>query len=201
MATNPGFFTINDTDKPASAFVVLGTPRGGTTMVSKMLIAAGIFMGERMPVTAEDPLFARILMELDPDVAAFRGLIARRQKEGRRWGFKAPFRHHWRLLQSIPDCRFVVVFRDAMAVASRANMATGIDLMTKLGATLAGQREITSFLAFTNRPAFVFSYEKMVTAPDPILSALAPFLGASQAETAAMKNVIDLDDPGYQAVG
>ena len=57
-----------------------------------------------------------------------------------------------------------------MAVASRANMPTGIDLMTKLGATLAGQREITSLLAFTNRPAFVFSYEKMMTAPDPILS-------------------------------
>src|SRR4051794_24481188 len=93
---NTGFILLNKanlTPEQAAAICVIGMPRGGTTMAAKLLEAAGVFMGESLPVTAEDPEFAQLLMGTNPDEALFKRLVTQRGSMFSRWGFKAPFRY------------------------------------------------------------------------------------------------------------
>src|SRR4051794_10693673 len=63
------------------AFCVLGMPRGGTTIVAKLIQNMGVFMGHDLPVTVEDPTFSRILQQTSPDPMAFRDLVSLRFSE------------------------------------------------------------------------------------------------------------------------
>ncbi|MFT3988306.1 hypothetical protein [Aestuariivirga sp.] len=205
MAANEGFFVENAaplTDGARAAFCVLGMPRGGTTMTAKLLQAAGIFMGQSLPVTAEDPDFAKLLKDKAPDRGEFDALLATRFGAHRRWGFKAPYKNHWDLLDAIPDSRFVVVFRDVLAVANRNRISTSADLLSNMAANLALQTQLARFIAKSGRPVFMFSYEKAVLEPQPIITALQDFCGAGSnaATRAAMMAVIRPNDSEYAEV-
>jgi|GEM_PF-7026845 len=171
-------------------------------MTAKLLQAAGIFMGEQLPVTAEDPEFARLLKASSPEAAEFQALLALRAKAHRRWGFKAPYKNHWQLLGSMPDARFVVVFRDVLAVANRNRISASADLLGNMSANLALQSQLLRFISGIPNPVFMFSYEKAVLDPAPVVEALAEFCGCAgdPSARAAMMSVIRPNDTEYLEV-
>lgn len=201
---NSGVFVLNDSgDAPVerTAFCVLGRPRGGTTMASRMLEAAGVFMGENMPVTAEDPEFAELLKDANPDPAAFNALVEKRNAAHSRWGFKAPFRHHWDLLDRLENVRFLVVFRDVLAVANRNRISANAELVTSMLANIELERKIVDYVARSTRPSLLFSYEKALIFPDEVCRAVLDFVGAEVTETrlAGMRDIVQPSEPTYVA--
>lgn len=194
---NDGFVFINEqqiaSDESAS-LCVLGMPRGGTTMCVRMLQQSGIFMGADLPVNAEDPAFSKLLKQRQPRRDRFLDLVRERASNHRRWGFKAPYRNHWDLLEAMPAVRFLVIFRDVLSVANRNRISVGADTVSSMQANLAVQQDIVRFLARSSRPQLLISYEKALLAPDKIASAVLRFAG-SEAGQGAIDKVVDLIRP------
>lgn len=182
-----------------AVFCVLGLPGGGTTMTSRLLEASGVFMGGSMPFNAEDPEFARLLKEQNPDRAQFYDLVAKRNESYRRWGFKAPFRYHWDLLAEIDNVRYVTVFRDLLAVANRTTIAAGVDSMKSLNANLGLQRRILDFVASTDRPQLLYSYEKALLSPEEISEAILQFVGVGNSDVtvSTLVSMVQPNEPVY----
>lgn len=203
---NDGFVFTNEhklrPDEPAS-FCVLGMPRGGTTMCARMLAASGVFMGSDLPVNAEDPAFARLLKEKRPKRDAFLELVRERTANHRRWGFKAPYRNHWDLLDELPAVRFLVIFRDVLAVANRNRISVGANTIKSIQANLALQKDIVRFLAGSRHPQLLISYEKALVAPDKIAAAVLRYAGseAAQGTTDKVVSVIRPNDTDYVTSG
>jgi hypothetical protein len=78
--------------------VVVGTPRGGTSMVAECLAVLGFPMGVPVPppppmINFEDPEFQGVLHRTEPgpvDLGRLRELVATRNQQHPRWGFKLP---------------------------------------------------------------------------------------------------------------
>jgi hypothetical protein len=199
---NTGFTRLNDfarTPTQSEAFCVLGLPRGGTTMTARLVEAAGVFIGDNLPVTAEDPEFVRILKEVRPDHQAFREAVAKREVAHRLWGFKAPFRNHWDLLETLNNVRFIAVFRDLFAVANRNHISVDADITASMAANGSLCQEIIRFVGKTRHPVFLFSYEKALLSPAALSKALAEFIGneATEETLAKMTAIIQPNEARY----
>lgn len=203
VAFNSGYVVLN-ADARASkprVFCVLGMPRGGTTMTARLLSASGVFMGENLPVTHEDPEFAELLKVPSPDRSRFLELVKGRSLIHRNWGFKAPYRFHPRLLEMIPDVGFVVVIRDVVAIGVRNSISTSVDALDSIVANMNLQRELLGFAQFTKAPVFLFSYEKAVVSPEIIARGLIDFIGAEPSDKVRRKltSVIQPNEIAYAA--
>jgi hypothetical protein len=203
-AKNHGFATLfkhDDGASPCRTTVILGLPRGGTTLAAGLVKAAGIYIGNNLPVTNEDPEFAQLLQPERVDSADFQRLVDQRNMQHPKWGFKFPYRNHWSLLASIPNSAFVFVFRDTFAVVNRNRISVNADLFQSMLANIALQRSIVDFVFSVRRPTFLFSYEKCITDPEPICKGLANFVGSNTpSSVAAMIAMVKPNDPRYLAV-
>ena len=193
-ALNRGVALLNDQpledDEPA-VFCVLGTGGGGTTMTSRLLEAAGVFMGEGLAFSAEDLEFAAILRSERPDRSKFEGLIARRNAEHRRWGFKSPLRHHWSLLSGIANVRFVTIFRDIVAIGMRSEIDSPDRVLKSMTPIINLQKSILDSITSTSRPLLLISYEKALMAPEVVSTHLLGFSGIAESETSVGEDEVD----------
>jgi len=94
MKDNPGTFILNPSPAGDEASVlVTGLGRSGTTMVSRVLSALGLFMGERVSKgTNEDKDFRNIIKS--GSLGKFKKLCRERDEQFKRWGFKYPAARH-----------------------------------------------------------------------------------------------------------
>lgn len=97
---NDGFAVRNWNDKEVEPrqIIILGVPRGGTTMAAGMVKNAGIFIGENLPITLEDREVAKILtpqkstdnsaVKLDVKLDQSETKQNTKQRKQKGWGFK-----------------------------------------------------------------------------------------------------------------
>ncbi len=190
---NDGFVIRNWDEKPVEPrqVIIMGLPRGGTTMATSMVKNAGIFVGENLPITLEDREIARILTPWQVDKKAFFKLADQRDKEYKVWGFKFIYRIHFSLLESLKNPYYVIVFRDLCSVALRNHMSAGADYLASMKANLGLQRSIIDFIEQTEHPTFLFSYEKALLMPRKTSKAMLRFLHLP--ETRKMINAMAKD--------
>lgn len=170
---------------PRYTAIVFGAPRGGTSSVAGAIRLLGLPMGEGLGSNHEDPDF-------NADAARRRGLseaqadderiavIARRNEEHRRWGWKYPRAAQYlpALKKSLRNPRLIVVHRDAAAVAQR-DIEAGhhpLEAMRQAGRIL--QRNL-ALVADWRAPTLMVSYEKSVAKPAALARALSVFLDLS----------------------
>ena len=168
-------------------------------MTAKLLQGAGVFMGENMPVTAEDPQFAHLLRDVRPNQKLLKNLVEERNSAHRRWGFKAPFRNHWDFLATLDRARFVVVFRDVLAVANRNRISAEAELLPSMLANIELERNILKFVSATKQPVMLFSYEKALIAPREVSVAMLDFVGMPKHDVAVenLVKIIQPNEPAY----
>src|SRR6056297_421970 len=180
--SNVGVFFASPSGPETRTFVVLGAPRSGTTIVTRLLDAAGIYMGCRREMNWEDPEFASLLSKPAPSIMKFEALVESRNSEFGKWGFKAPFRHHWPLLRSLDRTAFVSIYRDPAAVALRNVKSAGADFYSSFESSHEVQRQIIRFVRSSDAPSVSISYEKLLISPHQVLTQLSAFLGLKQQE-------------------
>ena len=167
-------------DTSTGCFVVLGTPRGGTSVVAGLLRLAGLPMGELIDETNQEDLeFLDIGTHLrsprTTDIGfnnvvvaeqRFRNLHDLRFTCHGAWGFKDPTLIDYLsdVIQNINTLRLICVFRDPVAVALREEMAGhSFDAMLRL--TLARQARIVALVDSWDLPTLFVSYEKLLLRP------------------------------------
>lgn len=185
---NSGFKVLRPA-KPVDekTLVVLGSPRGGTSMLAGLLRELGFFMGDRVDrYNHEDWAF------LTDDVEQIRATIAQRNEEHPVWGWKVPDSIHY-LPEIAPDLRnphYLVVFRNPIAVASSMQRYTeDLSLQTALRRALEYFVRIEEFLAQRKAPVLLVSYEAAVADPKGLIEAIGQFVhqdfDAEEAEIAS----------------
>lgn len=157
--------------------VILGSARGGTSMISGALYHMGLFMGEgaKAPVY-EDTILSQALEKRDEKEV--RRLVGLYSSQYALWGFKRPLAlFHLCEIESIfPAPKYVIVFKDILSIANRNRISMRMDVLAGLDRALSDYGRLISFLHKTTRPYILVSYDKVLSNPDKFIDALAAFL-------------------------
>jgi len=191
-------------------FIVFGVPRGGTTMVARVVEKLGVVMGTKLPLNYEDDEFNYDKMsdeiKQDPEQMA-RGLmraINRRNNRFDVWGWKYPRAHLYlpKIIKHVRNPHLICVFRDPVASAlrplsRRQSPKKSSPLMpTKVVKQhLDWQTRNIQLIHKLNLPSFLCSYEKSIADPASFVGELASFIGAP-VDTERLDAAVQQINPG-----
>lgn len=182
-----------------NTIVILGSPRGGTSMIAGICRQLGVMMGEEIHAdNNEDAEFTshkgdRALLKQDPSdpgraalIEHLRGLVDSRNEEYPAWGWKDPLSTYYvpDLLDKLRNPRFICIARDFTAVTTREIVQNSMDpatnvnrLLTHLSQSLEQFNAMVALARQTKRPFLFISYERAVRYPKETLSEIARFIG------------------------
>lgn len=163
-----------------STIIVVGVARSGTSMVAKTLRELGVFIGAKADQAVhEDVEIARALETRD--LEALRRLVSERDGKHDVWGFKRPGAYKLidRFVQHFRNPRFVITFRDPVAIAKRNEISMQMDFMKALHLAVHEMGELVYFVDRLKQPAMLVSYEKALLNPEAFVSNLVEFCGIS----------------------
>lgn len=187
---NKGFSILRPELLSASAqsekktLVVLGSARGGTSAVAGMLSALGVSLGPYASAPVFEDLELALAIEEDREAVAL-DVIAARNRDYPIWGYKRPgfCRYVQDYHQRLRNPLYVVIYRDALAIAMRSMLSANADLFDALKAAYTDYAAIQVFLTENEVPALLISYEKLIEHPQAIAEQLAAFCGLSSEAT------------------
>ena len=177
---NNGVGYANDVPCTSQAtIIVVGAPRSGTSMIAAALDALGIYMGDNK----DDAVFEdrRIAHGLEKDPSKLPGIIADYNAHHSIWGFKRPtaFETISDKINLFRNPRFIIPFRDPMAIAKRKQVSINADAIRQLRNAADITLRLTKFVQELQAPVMMLSYEKAIMAPKRTLLNIALFSGLS----------------------
>jgi hypothetical protein len=197
-----GFIIQNRSPLPSRrTIVVLGAPRGGTSLVAGALRLAGVFMGDETdPANNEDRAFNfhrgnfSTLTESGKRqdfLASIRQTISQRNSTHAVWGWKDPIAALYieEILPDLVNPHFILVTRDITASVMRERIqATGslrekkeLDLyFEKAERSLGLYRDSLAVIRTSGAPAFFVSYEKACRNSEDFATQVLDFTSAQE---------------------
>ena len=192
-------------------FVVFGVPRGGTTMVARIVEQLGVPMGQDLPANYEDQAFNFDFM---PDEfkanrsklhASLIDSIKKRNRSHSVWGWKYPRANIYlnQILEHVRRPHLICVLRDPLASSLRplsrkstrnkpAKRTSPIKLMEQ---HLAWQNRNLEIIRKSNCPSLVCSYEKAIGSPQDFVEDMAGFIGLESCDE-RISSAVDQIKPG-----
>ncbi len=180
----PLMFNLRQTRPKEQTVMVIGQPRGGTSVVSATLDAIGVYIGEPGDLHRGGTFENQVLChgtseEQDAEVA-------RCNAQHSVWGWKNP--HGVMAFKKAPtglrNLCCIIVFRDLASLTMSYCKHTRSDLKQseREQASLIFARQQLEALALhalteTSYPTLVVSYERILVSPEPFIESLAAFLG------------------------
>lgn len=185
LLVNKGISVIGEPSFTRSnAIVVVGTARGGTSMVAGCMAKLGIFLGDQsVPPVFEDVRLSSYFEKNNPH-----GAKKVAQEYSIRypiWGWKRPssieYLDH---VQSVLDApRYIFIYKDIMSIAQRNAISMLTDIVPILEQSL---RQYSSTLDFIRKQpihAMMVSYEKVMNQPVFFINELIKFSGIQVSDT------------------
>jgi hypothetical protein len=190
-------------ERPAT-YIVFGNPRGGTTMLARLLLAFGIYLGEDLPVNQESASFnvdvlSRQGLTLDQISQSIRRTIDENNKEYQVWGWKYPKASLYleQVWGSLVNPKLICVMRDPLANSMRSIIRQGVDPMVALKRSLRLQQKNLDLIAKFKVPTLLCSYEKCLNHPRTLVQSLHEFLGADLVHCEHLKDYALMINPEY----
>jgi len=173
----------------AFTVVILGVPRGGTTMVAGVAQRCGLFIGDNLPGNLEDQRFVR------NDASGLDEIVSQSNQLRNVWGWKYPRAADYliELLPKLRNPRLVMVWRDPLATASRG-ISRGDPVENSLKRVVLFQTRNVRLMQEADCPILHVSYEKAISDPLPFAETLAAFIGGST--PADTQELIAFMEPG-----
>lgn len=172
---NSGYSFINfdlNEKRKFKTYIVLGLGRSGTSMVAGALHNLGIYMGDNLGHTYEDPLLSGTFERKDFESA--KKIIEEKNKNYSTWGWKRPSSINY--LNSIEDMFedvvFLVVWRDIFSIGNRNKISMEYDLFTSMENSLKSYTRLLSFVKNTKKPIVLISYEKAMLSKETFVDLL-----------------------------
>lgn len=211
---NPCFLPNGgNTDKNIFTVCVLGTARGGTSMVSGVLQIMGINMGDELNednLEDQDFLSHRgnrsILQDYEhPERSDFlnraQASITKKNVAYNIWGWKDPLSIYYLrdIATLLRNPVYIWITRDSVAISEREIImqkpARGsAHIYTYIDQVLSQYQQIGTFLTEQNRPVLLVSYERALRNPVALYLAFAEFTGLEK-DLTVMEKVIDYIQP------
>lgn len=198
---NTGVHAFNTAPTDTATLIITGLERSGTTMVARMLQELGINMGDAIGDAVREDREIYQALEQPSNAAAFRDIVARKNAEHAVWGWKRPraFRYMDRYIKTVRNPRFIIPFRDPLAIATRNEISVFSSVRDNLISVSKDLQDLTAFVRDLPHPCFCFSYEKALTHREAFAYSLLEFLGMPPTpdRLRAVVSVIDNGDPDY----
>lgn len=192
-------------------FVVFGVPRGGTTMVARIVEQLGVPMGQDLPANYEDQAFNFDCMpdEFKADRRMMRAslidAVNERNQTNLVWGWKYPRANVYlnQIIEHIRRPHLICVLRDPLASSLRplgrkpargksAKRTSPIKLMEQ---HLAWQNRNLEIIRKSKCPSLVCSYEKAIVNPEQFVKEMADFIGLDSSDE-RISRAVDQIKPG-----
>lgn len=157
--------------------LVLGTPRGGTSVVSGICHMLGVPMGVEIDRSNMEDLRFRGLLKSESRAELASVYLRELQALGQIVGAKDPVAidHLSEVYPRIPQPILVVVSRDVYASTQR-EVAEGHEFWEILRATIRRKYSVLDFISTVDDPLIVVSYERLMQDPVAAVQSLARFL-------------------------
>jgi hypothetical protein len=180
--------------------VVLGCPKGGTSLVSGVLHRLGVHMGSNLDAKYEDPDFHPSL-----PVDQIKNMIKERNKDYSLWGWKRPntIAYLHSVFNILRNPHLVIVYRNPLTVAqSSTSRQRKKFTQHDIRAALKHYRIIHQTLSILKHspPRFVCSFEGVLESREQFTLALADFCNIEASAPQLMRCLAFIDpEKGYQA--
>ena len=168
--------------------VVLGAPRGGTSMVAATLRALGVMMGEELGSQHEDREFRR-----DVPLPEMIRTIHERNAAYDLWGWKLPNSIYYleELLPHLRNPHFIVVFRNPFSISmSSAARDRREYTLRLLHVAVNHTKKVLNLMEQVHVPTALVGFETAIKKPQDFVRALADFIGVN-CDDRAVEEVID----------
>ena len=185
-------------------FIVVGVPRGGTSMVAGLLRLFGIFMGDIINGAYGDKHEDKEFY-CTKDKRRIAELINKRNIKHDVWGFKDPgIAPYIETTTELRDPHYIYIIRDALACGmSAANRNPNKETMNSMARAMNYTKIIMDFY-FKNFHKYKFhmmSYEKTLLNKEYEIRRLAKFCGTPVKDLDVdIKHLIKFVSPGYKSL-
>lgn len=169
----PGLiFRPRDPAPAQRTLVVMGSYRGGTSMVAGILRLLGVFMGYNLGRTNNEDLDFQ-----ERDAAALEPHLRRRNAELDVWGWKFPGSLGYidGILPLLRNPQFIVICRDPVAIAQREHALGNYPFGEALRLATLHQFKLLTLAYRTPHPVFLISYERSLRGKGGFVKDLAAF--------------------------
>lgn len=180
---NKGIFIVGEQSYAQSnVIIVVGTARGGTSMVAGSMAKLGIFMGDQAaPPVYEDVKLSRCFEKREFDAVG--SMVQEYSRRHTVWGWKRPSSVNYlddvhRLMRG----RYVFVYKDIFSVALRNSISMLSELLPDLNRALNDYHKTIDFLGKEQVYAMMVSFDKALLYPEEFIKALAKFCGVQADE-------------------
>ncbi len=195
---NSGYTFLNfnlEDKKKFKTYVVLGLGRSGTSMIAGSLHTLGIYMGEGIGHTYEDPKLSSICEKKDFESA--KEIIMQRNGEYSQWGWKRPSSVNYieQMEDMLEDVVFLVVWRDIFAIANRNKISMEYDLIESMEHSIKSYEKLLSFVKKTKKPTVLISYEKAMLKKEEFVDLLYTLVGTCNSKQKQDTLLFITDDP------
>ena len=210
-------------DHDQKTFVIFGVPRGGTTMVARVVGHLGVYLGDDLPANYEDQDFN---FDILPDefkrdkqklLNRLSGIVDSRNQKFSTWGWKYPRAMLYlpQIIEKLRNPHLICVTRDPVASAMRSisrvqkkylrSLKKGAKSMTFEPAFvqkiikqhLSIQQGNIQLINDSKVPAFICSYEKAVANSVEFVNELAGFLALPCSSTTINDALTQIQPGGY----
>jgi hypothetical protein len=189
-------------EQVSSPILVLGSARGGTSMVAGVLAQLGVFLGEGAvsPVYESHELSECLLGRSDRRA---KNVVAELNANHAVWAWKRPASvyHLSRTMKRMQPNRVIMIFRDPIATATRRSMAVGDLQVSDFGGisehlqmVLNEYNEMLALASGLKVPFAMVSYDTALRNPEKFVEQLTDFLNVSP-EPEALAAAIDFIKP------
>ena len=194
----PGEASATADAEDSRTFVVFGVPRGGTTMVARIVEQLGVPMGENLPANYEDQAFNFDFMpdEYKADRskmhASLIDSIQQRNQSHSVWGWKYPKAHIYlnQVLKHVRQPHLICVLRDPLASSlrplgrknSRSKSGKTTPPIKVMEQHLMWQNKNLEIIRKSSCPSLICSYEKAVVNPEGFVKEMANFIGLDSSD-------------------
>ncbi len=180
---NMGVAIIGEKHKENSPILVVGTARGGTSMVAGVLERLGVFMGDQ----AESPVYEDVRLSKALEAANFDEVkeISNEYSEIYcKWGWKRPsIVNYLDTVDSLLESpSYIFIFKDILSIAQRNSISMLEEILPSMERALSQYSQVCKFISDKNPYSLLVSYEKAVSNPLSFVSQLTSFYGLSPTE-------------------
>ena len=157
--------------------VIIGPPRGGTSMIAGALALLGVFMGDRAvkPVYEDERLSEAFELK---DLNAVEIIAKEYSATHERWGWKRPSAINY--LSDVNKCLhtpvYIFIYKDIFSIAQRNSISMLSDLLPAMQNALFEYKITLDFLKKESPRAMLISYDKAVNDPQFFIKTLIEFL-------------------------
>lgn len=176
---NKGLAEINPQPFGGEATLgVLGLTRSGTSMLSSLLHALGVYMGDSIDKAVYEDVEVAAFIDKG-DFGGLKAFAAQRDAVRKVWGFKRPnaYKALPQLVGVLRNPRLIVTFRDILAIAMRNHVSMQMDVLPALPRYVAEYGELVRNITAVGCPMLLVSYEKFLQFPDDSINSVAAFCG------------------------